>query len=259
MRTTAIFNAKGGVGKTITTVNMAAELAARGRRVLVIDADPQCDASRFLGAPEEATTLYDYMTGSHEPLIEHIVSATNLKGVDILPGDPNLTLLDVKAITHGDVDLCALRELCEVAAEDGDFDNILIDCPPSFTAATTMALAAVGDVVIPLKPDSFSLHGVGNILLQVEGMRKINPRLRVAGVLLTMRISYNAFALGAMKLRESRIPVYDHEIRSSTKVSESTYLAKPLRELLPMGGSRENAATDYRDFVTEYLGGAENG
>ena len=261
MRITAIFNEKGGVGKTITAVNMAAELAARGKRVLVIDADPQCNASFFLGAEEGAVTLFDYLSGNREPVWDNNISKSNLNGVDILPGDSNMTQLDIKAITHGDVNLTSLRELCEVIDADDGYDFVLIDCPPSFTAATTMALAAVNDVVIPVKPDSFSIRGMASLSNQINGMRWINPRIKIAGVLLTMMTRCKVHRLGASSLRERFSFVYRNEIRNSVKAVESTYEDEsshrcyPLRELLPTQKIDQNIATDYRDFVAEYLEG----
>lgn len=258
MRTTAIFNAKGGVGKTITTVNMAAELAARGKRVLVVDADPQCDTSRFFKA-EDGCTLYDVLTGCHEPYWPNNVLPTAFERIELLPGDARLTTLDIKAIKDGGVNLTALRDFCDCIAEDDGYDYLLIDCPPSFTAATTAALAAVNDVVIPIKPDSFSIHGMDNMVQQISGMREINPRLRVAGVLLTMMTNCNAAVQGAEAVRKLPVPVYTQMIRRSTKADESTYLCRPMRELLNTKPGYENAATDYRDFVTEYMEGVKNG
>lgn len=257
MRTTAIFNAKGGVGKTITTVNMAAELAARGKRVLVIDADPQCDTSRFFKA-EDGCTLYDVLTGCHEPYWPNNVLPTAFERIELLPGDARLTTLDIKAIKDGGVNLTALRDFCEAIAEDDGYDYVLIDCPPSFTAATTMALASVNDVVIPIKPDSFSIHGMDNMVQQISGMREINPRLRVAGVLLTMMTGFKAAALGAEAVRKLPVPVYKQTIRRSTKVDESTFLQQPVREILPVSGDF-SVADDYHNFVTEYMEGIKNG
>lgn len=253
MRTTAIFNAKGGVAKTITTVNMAAELANRGNRVLVIDADPQCDSSRFFNAEDDYCSLFDVMTGEHEPYWDCNIQPTGRDRIDILMGDARLTTLDIKAITHGDVNLTALRDFCETIAEDEGYDYVLIDCPPSFTAATTAALAAVNDVVIPIKPDSFSIHGMDNMVEQINGMRKINPRLRVAGVLLTMMTNCKAATLGAQEVRKLPVHIYRQTIRRSTKADESTFLCEPLAQLLSVKEGNENAATDYRNWVTEYM------
>ena len=242
------------VGAGLFGAVFAQQATAAGKRVLVIDADPQCDTSRFFKAAG-GVTLYDVLTGCHEPYWPCNPQPTEYDGIEMLPGDASLTTLDIKAIKDGGVNLTALRDFCDCIAEDDGYDYLLIDCPPSFTAATTAALAAVNDVVIPIKPDSFSIHGMDNMVQQISGMRTINPRLRVAGVLLTMMTNCNAAVQGADAVRKLPVPVYTQMIRRSTKADESTYLCQPMRDLLNMKPDYANAATDYRDFVTEYMEG----
>lgn len=260
MRTTLLMNAKGGVGKTTTAVNMAAELAARGKRVCVIDADPQCNATDFLLPPTEAATncqtLYDVLTGEATYYPE-FTWETRIKDVHLVMGDDKLSLADLAALQKGGVRLRAIRDLAEAIAEDDAYHVILIDCPPGFTAATTAALAAAGDIVIPMKLDAFSIRGEENLVRQINGMREFNPRLRVAGVLVTMNDPNTVVSKQGLELlRQSAIPVFDATISRATAVDKATFTKTPLR-LLPEAAK---VAKQYSSFVDEYLrGGAGRG
>lgn len=258
MRTTVIFNAKGGVGKTVTTINMAAELAARGKSVVVVDADPQGNLTQFFGAEQDCGTLYEVLTGTGEPYYGDNLQDTQIDGVQILPASMDLILADVRAIKEQSIRLTALHDLAVCMAEDDAADVMLIDSPPSFTAATTAALAAADDVIIPIKLDAFSLAGVGELLRQIAGMHEINPRLRVAGALVTMYDGTTVARETMDALIESAIPIFGTSIKRSTTVDRSTFERKPLREL--PGTYAKLLAEQYAAVVDEYLrGGAENG
>lgn len=257
MRTTVLFNAKGGVAKTTTAVNMAAELAARGKRVCIVDADPQCNASEFL-APTHIVpewTLYDLMTSLR--FYHYEAYPTRIENVSLVFGDERLTLADLAALQKGGVRLSALRELAEEAAERDAYDFILVDCPPGFTAATVSALAAADDVVVPLKLDAFSIRGEESLMRQIEGMREFNPKLRVAGVVVTMDDPNTVVSRQGLELlRESAVPVFRGTIRRAEAVNKATFTKTPLR----MFPEARKIAEDYADFVTEYLeGGAARG
>lgn len=259
MRTTLLMNAKGGVGKTTTAINLAAELAARGKRVCVIDADPQCNATDFLlpvADADDTQTLYDVLTGRATYYTE-LTWDTRIKGVSLVPGDERLSLADLAALQHNGVYLRAVRDLVEAMAEDDAFDFVLIDCPPGFTAATTASLAAADDVVIPMKLDAFSLKGEESLVRQINGVREFNPRLRIAGVLVTMADARTKVGRqGAELLRESAIPVFDSMIPRSTAADQSTFFHLPLCQLR----GAEVLAAQYAAFVDEYLrGGAGRG
>lgn len=259
MRTTVIFNCKGGVGKTITAVNMAAELAARGSRVCVIDADPQCNATEFLLPTNitEYATLTELLRGENDPNYENNLQPTRLERVALYPASEELSLVDLAALQKGGVRMAAVRDFTATLAEDDAFDYVLIDCPPGFTAATVAALAAADDVVIPMKLDAFSVRGEESLVRQIKGIREFNPCLRVAGVLVTM---FDANTLvgrdGLHMLRESEIPVFDATISRATAVDQSTFVKTPLR-LLPQA---RKVAKEYSRFIDKYMtGGAKNG
>ena len=256
MRTTIIMNTKGGVGKTVTTINMAAELAARGKRVVCIDADPQCNLSNFFGAEIlDGSTLYDVLIGNGDA---YMAQKTRLENVWVLPGHLNLILADVRAIKSQDLNLDSIRELVMNWAAFDTYDYVLIDSPPSFTAATSAGLAAADDVVIPIKLDSFSVAGVEEMMRQIAGMREINPALTIAGVLITQYDGTTVAKETAQALRESAIPVFGTIIRRTTAVDRSTYDRLPLRQ--EKGTYAKMVAEEYADVVNEYLGGgAKNG
>lgn len=261
MRTTAIFNLKGGVGKTTTVCNLAAELAERDKRVAVIDADPQCNATAFLTGyadAEFAFTVSDLLSGSAPTHTADLALAnTTIEGVRLVPADEELALSDLAALRKECVSAAAIRDLCDVLAEEDITDYVLIDCPPSFSAATVAALAAADDVIIPLKVDAFSVRGVGVIMRQIGEMLSINPGLRVAGVLMTMvDLRTRVNREGRKLLAESAVPIFDTFIRRSTVVDISTFFGTPLREINKKGG----VSADYWKFCEEYLrGGAGRG
>lgn len=259
MRTTIIMNAKGGVGKTVTTINMAAELAARGKRVVCIDADPQCNLTRFFGVNmDRSITLCEVLALKGDPFYETIFQTTRLENVRVLPGSIDLILLDVRALKEGIINMGAIRDLVTWVAEDDVSDYVLIDSPPSFTAATTAGLAAADDVILPIKLDSFSVSGVEEMLRQISAMREINPKLKVAGVLITQYDGTTVAKETADALRESAVPVFGATIRRTTAVDRSTFDRRPLRE--EKGSYAKLAAQEYSDVVDEYLkGGAQHG
>lgn len=255
MKTIAIMNFKGGVGKTVTTINMAAELANRGKRVVVIDADGQRNLSSFFGADtDNGSTLYEVLTGEAEPYYGELLQQTHVERVSILPASMELIHADLSALKDGSINLLAVSELVACIAEDDAADYVLIDCPPSFSASTTAALAAADEVIIPLRLDAFSLAGMDELLYQIGEMRQVNPRLKVAGVLVTMRFIANAEAQAEAALRKLPVPVFKQTIRRSVTVEQSTFLRETLRQCAA-GSSVE---LDYAAFVDEYLtnGGA---
>lgn len=258
MRTTSIMNAKGGVGKTVTTINMAAELAARGKRVVCIDADPQCNLSNFFGADLDSGTLYDVLMQTGDPYYENMLQDTQLENVHVLPGDMDLILADVRALQMRNINLNTIRYFITCMAEDDYCDFVLIDSPPSFTAATTAGLAAADDVVVPIKLDAFSISGVKEMMRQIKGMREINSALNVAGVLITQYDGTTVAKETVDALRESAVPVFGVMISRTTAVDRSTFDRLPLRE--EKGEYAKRVARQYEKVVTEYLeGGATHG
>ena len=253
MRVISIANFKGGTGKTVTSTNMAAELADMGYRVLLIDADPQHNASDFYGGEYDwPTTLTDVLEGKAEPYWPENVNATDREGLDLLPADMGLLRLDLAAIADGkNKALERFRGFLDAVREDGAYDYVLIDCPPSFTAASVAALVNSDEVILPTRVDAFSRAGVEELISQIRSLgRSTRAKFRI---LITMADRTNLCRQGAGALRESGLLVFDTEIRDCVKVGESTYARQPLLEYAP----KCSAAADYKALVKEYLAEVE--
>ncbi len=263
MRTTAIFSYKGGTGKTTTAINLAAELAARGKRVIVIDADGQRNTSDFFDVDtEDAATLYELLTGS-EPYYENLLNYRcdefeGMLNVAVLPSSAKLATVELER-TMGETTslrLAAIRDLCEAVAEDDAADFVLIDCAPSFAPQTVAALIAADDVIVPVTPDIWSVSGLRDVEVSIQGARKSNHRLRIAGVLMT-KVGASATARDTEAgLRQSGYPVFATTIRQSSWPSRMSYEHRPLRVCAHWTA----IAQDYKALCDEYLrGGAGNG
>ena len=254
MKVIAISNFKGGTGKTVTCVNLAAILADEGKRVLLIDADPQHNASDFYGAEADAVTLSHVLTGQAAPTWPDILSPTGREGLSLLPADMDLLTLDLASMRDGQGSEAVKRlwDLMDALAGDDAFDIVLIDCPPSFTAASVAALSVADEVIIPTRTDAFSQAGVGELVEQIRRLILVEPQRDIRWrVLLTMTDRTNLSRQGAEHLRRAfpSRAVFDQEIRSSVKVGESSYARKPVTEYAP-GCS---AAADYRALAKEVL------
>lgn len=254
LRTTAILNLKGGVAKTTTAINMAAILAKyNDKHVLLIDADSQCNTTEFFGGKPEKGNLSYILRNTqfvNEPAAycAAAIQPTQYRNIDILPGDESLMDMDLSKVEMGTVNSNVLLYLVEEVKDRYDF--ILIDCPPAFNAASAAALIAADDVIIPIKLDAFSLRGMANLMRQIKNMRRINPRLKLAGCLPTLWYNDPQIVDAETQLKNSGLPVF-HHIRRSDKVDTMTFQQDPL----PICSPNSAAGVDYRRFVKEYLGG----
>ncbi|MFN3230636.1 MAG: ParA family protein [Alphaproteobacteria bacterium] len=183
-RIIAIANQKGGVGKTTTAINLATGLAAIRRSVLLVDLDPQGNASTGLGVDRNhrKTTVYDVLLGDQS--ISDGITQTSIPGLALLPSTVDLAGAELELV---DVDERSHR-LQQALDEDGrDFDYVLIDCPPSLGLLTLNALVAADTILVPLQCEFFALEGLSLLLRTVERIRaSFNPRLEIEGVVLTM-------------------------------------------------------------------------
>lgn len=180
--TLAIANQKGGVGKTTTAINLGAALAAFEQRVLLVDCDPQGNATRGLGARAEAPHLYHVLSG--EALLAEAVRPTGFPNLDLVAADRDLVGIEVELVgvegwQH------RLRETLK--SVKGRYDVVLLDCPPSLGHLTVSALVAADGVLVPLQCEYYALEGVSELVATVQRVRgSLNPGLAVTGVLLTM-------------------------------------------------------------------------
>lgn len=186
-RIVAIANQKGGVGKTTTAINLAAALAERGQTVLVIDLDPQGNASTGLGieAGQRQLTSYDLILG--DVAAGAIIQDTGLQNLSICPANADLASADLELAVHRDRTHTLRAALRQPDLTGGQFDYILIDCPPSLNLLTINALVAADAVLVPLQSEFFALEGLSQLMLTVREIRQsANPALRIEGILLTM-------------------------------------------------------------------------
>ena len=173
--------------------------------------------------------------------------------MSILPGDESLMDLDLTKVEKSDVRSTVLQELAQDAEKLNLFDFILVDCPSAFNAASAAALLAADEVVIPIKLDAFSLRGMANLMRQISNMRKINPLLRLSGLLPTMWYKSDNIAKAEQQLKASGLPIYPH-IRRTDKVDDMTFAQEPLVVSSPNSA----ACIDYKRFVKSLIGGRES-
>lgn len=258
MRTAIILNLKGGVAKTATAVNMAAILANdHKQRVLLVDADSQCNTTEFFGGDPANGNLAEVLRQHSDGAFFAAASIqpTSFPGVDLLAGDDSLMDLDLTKVETEDVMATVLKEMISILDERKKYDIVLVDCPPAFNAASAAALIAADEVIIPIKLDAFSLRGMTNLLRQIANMRKLNPKLRLAGCLPTMWYKSERIQEAEDTLRASGLPLFPH-IRRTDKVDDMTFVQEPLLLCSP----RSAAGVDYRRFVSAWLkGGVNNG
>ena len=239
MRVISIANFKGGTGKTATACNLAALLAREGKRVLLIDADAQHNATDFFIADPDGFTLTD-----------NVVRADHYD-LDLLCADMGLLRLDLAAILNqSNATQKRMDDLIDAFRADGEYDFILCDCPPQFTAASVACLVNSDEVILPTKVDAFSRQGVVELINQLGlvGLRLLRPLPRVR-VLVTMADRSNLSRQGEELLRRSGFEIFQTVIRSGVAVGESSYTRQALYEYAP----RSNAAQDYEALMREVL------
>jgi chromosome partitioning protein len=265
MRRIAILNQKGGVGKTTTTVNLSAALAATGRRVCVLDLDPQAHATTHLGLEPDGTlpSIYDVLV-SNKPLASVRREAdTNLW---LCPADINLAAAEVElaGVVGREV---ILREA--LAQDPEHFDYMLMDCGPSLGVLTLNALAAADEVFIPLQPHFLALHGLSKLLETTALVsRRINPKLKVTGVVVCLFDGQTKLAQEVVndlrvfldKCRHQPVPwadarVFDTKVRRNVKLAECPSHGKSIFRYAPTCPG----ATDYAALANEVVGAVDVG
>ncbi len=185
----SIINQKGGVGKTTTVINLAAGLSMKGKKILVIDLDPQGNATTGFGVSSTDSpdkTIYNVLNGKKN--ISEVICKTNFENLNLIPSNVDLSGLEIE--TAGDNKRAfILKEQIMAYLNDsrGSYDYVLIDCPPSLSLLTIMALVASNSLVVPLQAEFFALEGLTQLMKTIERIKSnLNPELIIKGILLTM-------------------------------------------------------------------------
>ena len=247
MRTVAIANQKGGVGKTTTAVNLAAGLAQNGKRVLLIDLDPQANATTGLGLGGSATaTIYHALLGEL-PLSAVLLNAFP-EGLSLAPSSPDLAGAEVELYGRPDRE----RRLQDALAPVAGFDYALIDCPPALNMLTINALVAADSVLIPMQCEYYALEGLTQLLGTVRRVRaQLNPRLEVHGLLRTMFDNRNRLASEVALELERHFPdkLYQAVVPRNIRLAEAPSFGRAALVYDPAcAGSRA-----YQGVATEFL------
>jgi chromosome partitioning protein len=227
-RVIAIANQKGGVGKTTTAINLATALAAIQKRVLIIDMDPQGNASTGLGVDRRARSVNTYHVLMKEAAIAQAVIATDIPGLDILTSGMDLSGLEIELI---DVDRREYRLADAIAGIQRDYDYIMIDCPPALGLLTINSLVAAHMVMVPLQCEFFALEGISHITMTIERIKaRFNPGLEIGGIVLTMFDKRNNLSeMVAADVREFfGDTVYNTVIPRNVRVSEAPSHGRPV-------------------------------
>jgi chromosome partitioning protein len=248
MRTIAIVNQKGGSGKTTTAVNLAAALASAGKKVLLIDLDPQASASMWYGLKEKGKGLYNVLTGDESLL--NIIEKTDVKDLEIIPS--SVLLSGVEKALAGEVASESILKNKLESIPNKPWDYVLIDCPPTLGTLSLNALTTAKEVLIPVEAHVMALHGLVQLLKTINLVKqRLNPHLEISGILacrVDNRTKHSSEVLTQLRNRFEG-QVFDSVIRENIRLAEAPLYMKPITVF----DASCNGAKDYKKLAEEVM------
>jgi chromosome partitioning protein len=248
----AIANQKGGVGKTTTTINLGAALAEKRKKVLLIDLDPQGNASTGLGIDQNMrdATTYDLLSG--DVSVPAATQNTTIKNLSIVPATTDLSSADLELIDNEKRSFLLRDVLRNLPTDAPKYDYILIDCPPSLNILTVNAMVAAHSILVPLQSEFFALEGLSQLILTVRDVRQsANPDLRIEGIVLTMYDRRNNLSLQVEDDARENMGdmVFKTVIPRNVRISEAPSFAVPVLNY----DSTSKGSVAYRSLAAEIL------
>ena len=248
----AVANQKGGVGKTTTAINLAAALVEEGKRVLLVDLDPQGNASTGLGIELEDRVYTTYELLLEDIDLDEVIQDTDHQGLLIVPATVDLSSADIELISNEKRSFLLHDALRQTQMDRYELDYILIDCPPSLNLLTVNAMIASHSILVPLQSEFFALEGLSQLMMTIREVRQTgNKDLRIEGVVLTMYDKRNNLSQQVEQDARSNLGdlVFETMIPRNVRVSEAPSYAMPVLAYDP----QSKGAEAYRDLAKELI------